>query len=118
MRPQTCCMVHCINLTVKGRILSLGTLEVENKQYPLYDFCKVGLPKSTRVSIHGIPLHVEDEEISQWLENYLVIDGKVQLGTINKKKNPSERFNKLFSGNRFCYTKEIKKPIPRYTKLT
>ena len=38
MRPQTYWIVYCINLTVKGRVLSLGTLEVENIQYPLCDF--------------------------------------------------------------------------------
>ena len=38
MRPQTCWIVYCINLTVKGRVLSLETLEVENNSFQEIDF--------------------------------------------------------------------------------
>ena len=80
----------------------------------LIKFNKVGVKKpSIRISIHGIPMHVEDSEIEQWVDQYVVRDTPVTPAQV---KNKDSQFTQLFSGNRYCYAQTIITPIPRYVK--
>ena len=85
----------------KVKLLALSTLTINNKQHNLVGFNQFEVTKpTTRISIHGIPLHVPDSEIEQWLDQYIIRDTPVQLAYV---KNPENTFRQLLSGNRFCY---------------
>ena len=114
LQPQRCWIIYMANEQSKVKLLALSTLTINNKQHDLVDFNQVGVTKpTTRISIHGIPLHVPDSEIEQWLDQYIIPDTPVQLAYV---KNPGNTFKQLLSGNRFCYAKQIITPIPRFVK--
>ena len=69
--PQQCWIIYMANMEAKMRLVSIGTLSIKNKQVEITDFVTVGInAPSTRISIHGIPMHVGDEEIAQRVDQY------------------------------------------------
>ena len=58
-------------------------------------------------------MHVEDSEIEQWVDQYVVRDTPVTPAQV---KNKDSQFTQLFSGNRYCCAQTIITPIPRYVK--
>ena len=113
LQDQQCWIIYMGNEPAKRKLLSLGTLTINNRQFDLRDFQRIGVTKPTiRVSIHGIPLHVPDAEVEQWIDMHLERDTPV---TLAKPKHDDPKFMHLYSGNRFCYARRIITPIPRYT---
>ena len=113
--PQQCWIIYMANMEAKMRLVSIGTLSIKNKQVEITDFVTVGInAPSTRISIHGIPMHVGDEEIAQWVDQYAIRDSPVIPAEVKLKGN---NFMKLYSGNRYCCAKRIITPIPRYVKF-
>ncbi len=110
-------IVYARDAAAKGMILSLNSISIGNATYPVCDFSQVGLrTKSLRISIHGIPQHVDDSEIEQWLDEHMVRETEVQKAKVKGTENSP--FSCLYSGNRFCYATRVFKDIPRFTTFT
>lgn len=107
-------IVYPKNIAAKAMILSLNSIPVNNVTYPVCDFSRVGMrTKSLRVSIHGIPQHVDDAEIE---DEHMIRDSSVQKAKVKGAENSP--FPYLYSGNRFCYVTRVFKDIPRFTNFT
>ena len=114
--PKQCWIIYLANQTSKGKLLALDNVNINGNSYELSDFSKVGIKtENKRISIHGVPLHVSDDEIEQWLDQYIIRDTPVKLQMV---KDREKHFKTLFNGNRFCYAKKIVTPMPRYMTLS
>ena len=88
------------------------------RPHSIEDYATVGLKKksrSIRISIHGIPQHIPDEEIHQWIKEHARNPSKIERATVNARFTRDSSFKKLFNGNRFCYAEEITDPIVRFS---
>ncbi|KAI8479859.1 hypothetical protein Bbelb_424280 [Branchiostoma belcheri] len=99
----------------KAKAISIGRIVVHNKSFAILDFQRAGLKeKQVRISIHGIPHHISDSEVAQW------VDTKADRSTAvmrhqKKNRNSDSPFRHLYSGHRFCYVSKIRESFPRYT---
>ena len=109
-------IIYCGDATTKHIILSCNMVEVEDRQYQLFDFQSESFSNqkksSLRVSIHGIPFNVTDTEIEGWVDDWAKRKSKVMKAKV-KPKHISDRG--LLNGNRFCYVTEVTKEIPRHS---
>ncbi len=116
IQPKLTWIVYTSTLQAKAKLVALGCVPVAGKLFSIKDFASSGKEqRSTRISIHGIPLHVKNEEIQQWLEEYMELGSAVKLHKVTKGADTS-RFKSLYSGHRFCYAKNIMTPVPRYAR--
>jgi len=99
----------------KAKAISIGRIVVNNKSYAILDFQRAGIKdKQIRISIHGIPHHIPDHEVAQW------VDSKADRSTTvmrhqKRNRNSDSPFQHLYSGHRFCYVSKIRESFPRYT---
>lgn len=120
MFEMKCWIVYTASMEAKARLLSLGSISPKDKQLAITEFrAGTGFKQTrlTRLSIHGIPLHVTNKEVGEWLDQFLVRDGEVMFAKAKKRAERST-FENLLSGNRFCFASQINTSIPRYTKFT
>ncbi len=114
-------IVYCATAVAKAKILVLGELPVGGLSFEIEDF-RSRPPRSltktpeTRISIHGIPQHVSDAEIEQFIDEHAVRSTAVQKAKVKTLGTAFQGLT-LYSGNRFCYASSITDPIPRYTTL-
>ncbi|KAI8519269.1 hypothetical protein Bbelb_025260 [Branchiostoma belcheri] len=102
-------------LDAKAKAISIGRVVVGTGSYGILDFQKTGLRKAeTRISIHGIPHSVSDEEVAQWVDSRAERLTEVKRH-LKKNRNVDSPFQHLYSGHRFCYVSKIINPFPRYS---
>ncbi|KAI8496671.1 hypothetical protein Bbelb_253260 [Branchiostoma belcheri] len=105
--------VSCLD--AKAKAISVGRVVVGTGSYGILDFQKTGLRKAeTRISIHGIPHSVSDEEVAQWVDSRAERLTEVKRHQ-KKNRNVDSPFQHLYSGHRFCYVSKIINPFPRYS---
>lgn len=104
-------IVYCSGQVAKARILSVSTVTVQGKTFQMNEFSQ----KSTRISIHGLPLHITDREVETWVDSFAVRVTNVQKHDVMTKVKEASCFTKLWSGHRFCYASSIYKDVPRFT---
>ena len=115
--PKQSWIIYMANEQSKAKLVSLGRVPVEGRLYAVRDFKRLGLRyRPVRISIHGIPMHVTDEEVQTWVDQFVERDSPVESQVVTKGTADS-RFKNLLSGNRVCYAKRIMASIPRYTKF-
>jgi len=102
-------------LDAKAKAISVGRVVVGSKSYGILDFQKTGLRKTEiRISIHGIPHSVSDDEVAQWVDSRAERTTEV-LRHQKKNRNADSPFQHLYSGHRFCYASKITNPFQRYS---
>ena len=108
-------IVYCDNSSTKAKILECVCVEVEGREYELIDFQTKNITtfgsSGSRVSIHGIPFHVTDEDIQVWIDGWASRSSAVRKARVKPKDDPGHN---LLNGNRFCYVTSIKK---RYSQF-
>lgn len=118
--PKQAWLVYMANVTAKVNLVSQGSVDIAGRQYVVREFKQQGLSNTqTRVSIHGIPLHVSNDEVQQWLDASECFERctPVTAHVVTKGAEHS-KFKNLLSGNRVCFAKQVIKPIPRYATFT
>ena len=114
IQPKQTWLVYTASHAAKAKLMGLSYIPFESKLYTVSDFTRIGLDiKRIRSSIHGIPMHVKNVEIEQWVSEYGELSSPVQCALV-KKESQDSMFKHLYSGNRFCYVKSLHKAIPRY----
>ena len=103
-------IIYTTGQVAKARILSVANITVHGKTFQLSEFGK----DSIRISIHGIPMHISDKEVQQWVDSFAIRTTEVQKHDI-LVKHDSKTFKTLYSGHRFCYASQITKDLPRFT---
>ena len=114
-RNQNCWIIYMSSIEMKIRVVSVMNITFNEKQYSLSEFITIGWKnKSVRISIHGIPMHVSNKEVEQWVDQFVDRDSSVEPAKAKKGVKDS-LFSELYTGNRFCFAKHIRQSIPRYT---
>ena len=114
-------IIYCESTECKAKLLATNTITVDGKQYDLYDLNQcyitgVGKNPGIRISIHGLPFSIRDEEVEQWIDTWATRCSKVMKAKVKTPRNASEtNFNHLLNGHRFCYAREITDPQRRYS---
>lgn len=105
-------IVYTSGPVAKAKILSIGTITVYGRTFQLGEFSH----KNIRISIHGIPLHISDDEVESWVDSFAVRVCRVEKhDVLTKASNRSQSlFKKLLSGHRFCYASVITGEMPRF----
>lgn len=89
--------IYCANKTVQAILLGAGPININGKLLTPTRLHKSTYEKPERISIHGIPLHISNAEVSQWVEEYVEITQPVKYHIINKGRIT------VNTGNRFTY---------------
>ncbi|CAH1277408.1 Hypp9608 [Branchiostoma lanceolatum] len=106
----------CLDAKVKA--ISVGRVVVGTRSYGILDFQKTGLKKTEiRISIHGIPHSVTDEEVAQWVDSRAERTTEVMRHQ-KRNRNADSPFQHLYSGHRFCYVSRITNTFQRYTSYS
>ncbi len=103
-------IVYTSGQVAKAKILSVGTITVHGKTFQLSEYSQRGI----RISIHGIPLHISDEEVEQWVDTFAVRVTDVEKHDMLTKGKSKVAFKRLLSGHRFCYASIIHGNMPRF----
>ena len=112
-------IVYCADDQTKTAILATKCVQIEGRNFDLLDFQAErvrGYNSDTafRLSIHGFPFSVSDDEIEEWVDTWAdrsspVMKAKAKV-TQGNRKHPQ-----LLNGNRFCYVVDVFDPLPRYS---
>ncbi len=106
-------IVYCSTLGAKIKLLNVRDFSIGGRSLQLEDFKVRGFrSKDIRLSIHGIPHHIKDREVEQWISQFVRIATGVKK---HKLRTQGSSFQQLFSGHRFCYAQEIISSVPRYS---
>ena len=63
-----------------------------------------------RLYIHGIPLHVDEREIEQWVDTFAT-----RVSGVEAVQKTTPLLGAFLNGNRYCYISKILEPKPRYS---
>lgn len=114
MRSNKFWIIYMANEETHALLLAVGEIRLGDSQrtFQITDFSTKGLstPKPIRISIHGIPFHVSDAEITEWIKYSADI-----VSPVKKHFSKSNNFGSLLTGNRFCYVSKVTSAISRYT---
>ncbi|CAH1802283.1 unnamed protein product, partial [Owenia fusiformis] len=113
IKGRSIAIVYCRNLEVKGELLAVGQLTVQGQLLQIVSYTRAVYQPPERVSIHGIPLHISNAEVSEWISERVDIVSPIQYAY---KIEGNIRIN---SGNRFLYG-NVKEGVifPRYNVFT
>ena len=110
-------VLYCANQRSKRDILNMVTLELAGREYELTDISahkEQGFGKSSiRVSIHGIPFSVSDNELEQWVDSWANRTSRVRKAKAKTGDDHSQ--TTLLNGNRYCFVSAVTTPKPRYS---
>ena len=115
------CIVYCADQAVKAKVLSIHSIQIEGRQYELLDIRSQKVSsfsnsnQNTRISIHGLPFSVTDDEIQSWVDTWAVRVSRVMKAKAKLNPNDRTKHPSLLNGNRFGYANEILRPLPRFT---
>lgn len=113
-------VIFCADAIAKANLLVVRNIQIQGRSHTMEDFrAEAGFqtrPSGTRISIHGMPIHVPDSEVEQWVLGFACsVLTPVQKALV---KETSTDFQRLYSGNRFCYVDGFNEMIPRFTTYT
>ena len=111
-------ILYCKNMEAKNKVLLMRIVSMNNSQHNLTDFLTVNMkhPNGIRVSIHGLPLSVTEEELETWVDSWAVRISAVERAKEKASKAPEGcLIQPIENGNRFCYISRILECIPRYS---
>ncbi len=110
-------IIYTDSKMTKAKILSVSSIIVNGKQFEMTDFTTArSKPSGIRVSIHGIPYNVSDAELETWVDSWAKRCSPVMRAKAKSRNaEATNRFEHLYSGNRFCYVSEVREPQPRFT---
>lgn len=106
-------IIFCLNERVRAIVLAANQFTLEGNLVSVMPYTPDAYKQAERISIHGIPFHVSNNEVSQWVEKFVRITSPVQYAI---KQRNGVRIN---TGNRFCYgTVKDDCIFPRYHEIT
>ncbi len=111
-------IIYCANEMAKNKALAMSTIVLNNMQHELTDFQKTNIhhPNGMRVSIHGLPLNVSEEELDTWVDSWATRLTKVERAKEKASKAPRGcSIEPLWNGNRFCYISKFEACVPRHS---
>ncbi|CAH1777654.1 unnamed protein product, partial [Owenia fusiformis] len=102
-------IVYCKDPKVKRTLLAIGQITIDDQLVQIGSYTREVYTPPERVSIHGIPLHCPNDEVSEWISERVDITSPIQYAY---KVEGNIRIN---SGNRFLYG-HVKEGVifPRY----
>ena len=112
-------IINLASTQVKGRVLAADAVTIKGKTFKLSDFSNNNPQRkraNTRLSIHGIPQHVTDDDIESWVKSFAKLDSRI-FRHKSKDKGLNNQFHHLHTGHRFCYVSEITEHKPRYSTI-
>ncbi|CAH1779701.1 unnamed protein product [Owenia fusiformis] len=105
-------IVYCADEAMKQEVLAVSQITYQGETLRLASYTPELLRPSERVSIHGIPLHVSNRDVEDWISERVDITSPIQYAF---KEENQIRIN---SGNRFVYGR-VKQDVvfPRYNSM-
>ena len=112
-------ILGCPSTTVKNRILTLRSIQIEQQAYELLDFQRETIRYDSnsdcRLSLHGFPFTVSDAEIENWVDRWAIRSSRIMKAKAKATDGRSRKHESLLNGNRFYYISDVISPCPRFS---
>ena len=117
IKKQPHWIVNLASITAKGFVLATDSMALKGRSFKMADYSIATQSKSnTRLSIHGIPQSVLEEDIASWVSSFAALASPIYRHK-SKDQGSRNQFHHLMTGNRYCYVSAIVSEKPRYSMM-